>query len=1215
MWRITNNDLACLKNQRGIEEFVAKLGYKTSPLPRTDIPFTDKWRALLAGDVIEISRQDQFIFFHIPLKSDKFRRTDLRGIINHFYIHLPQNDYLFFFTSQTPGEVALVCPKMLLRDQKPVFILRTLVLNPDAPYRTDLEILNQIALEGKPSWERIDEAFDVERVTAKFFQDFQGELGKIETALNRMTGNKDEEWAHLYALRLLSRIMFLYFIQRKRWLNNDSRFIRNFYSSYKSQRGKKDNFHRDWLNVLFFSAFNKQWEVLNSQALQDRFPPEILNFLKNAPYLNGGLFIEDKLDEKAENLSAFLPDEIFDELIYRDGEPGFFERYNFTIAENTPLDQEVAVDPEMIGKVYESLVFKGSEEEKGRGREGRRAGGIFYTPRVEIDLMCRLSLVDYLSNNSDIPKRLLYQWVFAFSEEEKERVDRMLSQSDKEKLWETILDIKVLDPACGSGSFLVGMLLVLDDLLRRLEANLGLERQPYERRKESIKNSLYGVDLMSWAVEVAELRLWLQLIIETEIDSPSSLEPLLPNLSYNIRQGDSLIQKISNWTFHPKSLSRHSSANIKSDIKSIKDEKSRYYKGGSRQEEEKIKSMERQLLLKLISDSKISLQQEIQNIRAKLREKKLFPIEGHKMREIVDLEREEEEKEKELEELMSVEEKVKEEEKEIFFIWDVAFPEAFERGGFDIVIGNPPYIRQEKINDIVKLKGVPSYTRLISNYKQELMDGLISLYPYFFKKRKMDARSDLYIYFYLYCLSLLSEKGSFCFITSNSWLDVGFGRVLQEFLLRHSEIKMLIDNSARRSFSQALIDTVIVLLSPPKEKEEREKLARFVRFKVPFEEILAKELGEARAIPFWEIEETKREEERQEFLCRVRRQEDLLREGIDEKGEYRRGKWGGRYLRAPNICFTILEKGRDKLVRLGDIAEIRLGFITGANEFFYLKELGREEGIVRVRNKVGWEGEIEEGCLKPLVKSLKELRSVKGDKIFQLKVLYVQEPPQRLKRLYPLAYEYVRWGEGKGYQNKLACRERRYWYSLGKNPPGDMILSQFYGDRYLVPLNEGFLVDAVFYNLYLKSSIPEDEIVLLLFLNSSLFPLLTEIYGRIVAGLVALTVYEFEMMEVIASCQLSPGERKAFLDFYAQREDFLLRPIKSIFEELGFPKPNKDYSNIDVDDFSMDKLLPDRRELDEIVFSVLGLNEKEKNEFYKAVVQLVKNRLSKAKSV
>lgn len=230
---------------------------------------------------------------------------------------------------------------------------------------------------------------------------------------------------------------------------------------------------------------------------------------------------------------------------FGDTTPGFFERYNFTISENTPLDQEVAVDPEMIGKVYESLVnitFEGREEEDRRG-----SAGIFYTPRVEIDLMCRLSLIDWLTNQlGEEYKPLLYDLVFAYEPEEKKQADEALAQQNLwPKLNVLLRDVTVCDPACGSGSFLVGMLLVLDDLQARANAQLGIEETPYERRRRIIGSSLYGVDVMPWAVHVAELRLWLQLVIETEL-KPDELKfrPLLPNLSFKVRPGDSLVEAI-----------------------------------------------------------------------------------------------------------------------------------------------------------------------------------------------------------------------------------------------------------------------------------------------------------------------------------------------------------------------------------------------------------------------------------------------------------------------------------------------------------------------------------------------------------------------------------------------------------------------------------------------------------------------------------------------
>src|SRR5207249_3850719 len=173
----------------------------------------------------------------------------------------------------------------------------------------------------------------------------------------------------------------------------------------------------------------------------------------------------------------------------------FLQRYNFTIAEDSPLDQEVAVDPEMIGKVYESLVNVSTEADE------RGDAGIFYTPRTEIDLMCRLALVDYLSNHlGQQRKDLLYEAVLALEPDEKASADKALA---KATLWSDLdvrlREITIIDPACGSGSFLVGMLHILDDLQARAATQLGVAEAAYDRKKRLIGQNLYGVDVMEWA--------------------------------------------------------------------------------------------------------------------------------------------------------------------------------------------------------------------------------------------------------------------------------------------------------------------------------------------------------------------------------------------------------------------------------------------------------------------------------------------------------------------------------------------------------------------------------------------------------------------------------------------------------------------------------------------------------------------------------------------
>ncbi|MEO0247516.1 MAG: DNA methyltransferase, partial [candidate division WOR-3 bacterium] len=199
--------------------------------------------------------------------------------------------------------------------------------------------------------------------------------------------------------------------------------------------------------------------------------------------------------------------------------------------ESMPLDVEVAVDPEMLGKVYESLI---NDEERGKI-------GIFYTPRTEIDLMCKLSLIEYLASQTTIPKEKIIEFVFNPSEKIK-----LLSKDELSKIKYFLEKVKIVDPSVGSASFLVGMMNILVDLHSNITRLLeGKEENIFALKEKIIKENLYGVDVKDWAVMVAELRLWLSLIIETEekyMDIYS--KPLLPNLSFKIRQGDSLVEEI-----------------------------------------------------------------------------------------------------------------------------------------------------------------------------------------------------------------------------------------------------------------------------------------------------------------------------------------------------------------------------------------------------------------------------------------------------------------------------------------------------------------------------------------------------------------------------------------------------------------------------------------------------------------------------------------------
>ena len=1105
--------------------------------------------------------------------------------------------------------------------------LRTLPYEVGAPARTTIERLAALAFTldeltaGPPPitnvTDKLNQAFDVEAVTRDFFDGFQTVFDELQRQLRKQ--HRDPQWAHDYSLQLLSRILFLYFIQRKRWLGGDPHFLRGFWNAYKAAGQAKDTFFDQWLSLLFFEAFNRRFH-----GGHKHFPDGIRQALQLAPYLNGGLFTKTELDTK---YPVKVPDNFFVQLFdsFEGSSAGFFERYNFTISESTPLNIEVAVDPEMIGKVYESLVNITSEGIAPQDRRGR--AGIFYTPRIEIDLMCRLALVDALSNRLGQQHRaLLYDWVFAHDLEQKDRTDQQIAGRN---LWpalnEHLREITVCDPACGSGSFLVGMLLVLDDLQARANLQLGIEETAYDRRRRIIGEQLYGVDVMGWAVHVAELRLWLQLVVETEL-KPQELtfRPLLPNLSFKIRQGDSLIQEIGGLDFalyHRRELDIP--AHLKGRITQLKGKKLRFYQGEPSLRETDLKQEERRLFLDILDHKRMALEKEIAALTRQLQSPAqqgqlsgITPGAPSQQRLKLEAQRrsERDEKQAELQRIQQAR-NVLHDAQSIPFVWDIAFVEIFEgdRQGFDVVIGNPPYVRKEMIApptlDPAQFGGENSdgWKQQKKAYKQKLQQAVAAAWPKFFqykpalsKFRNLDGQCDLYVYYYFLGLRLPRPGGSFCFITSNSWLDVGYGADLQEFLLRHGHVKLIVDNQVKRSFAQADVNTVIILLAPPDDGREDglDKVARFVMFKKPFEEV-------ARAEVFKAIESASDRQSTDEYRVTVRLQRELLEEGLEiepdeaeqpaskskndtsgrsliKTAAYIGNKWGGKYLRAPDIFFTILEKGKGKLVRLGEIAEVRFGIKTGANEFFYLEPTGTSgpKGYLHVCNAAGWEGEIEEEFLKPVIKSPRECRSIIiRPEDLRYKLFMCHKDQRELKGTAALAY--IRWGESQGYHQRPSCRGRQRWWDVGVRRPPAIVSPSSISDLYRAFKNRfGVFIDKRLYEVHLLDKSVNE---LTVSLNSTMTTLFLELGSRtgLGEGLLDMTVYE------VANC-------------------LVLRP-SLVMRTPSFERPMRTFS----DEIQQ----PDRRALDDVVFDVLGLTKGEREAVYEAVVNLVRARLQKAQSL
>lgn len=467
--------------------------------------------------------------------------------------------------------------------------------------------------------------------------------------------------------------------------------------------------------------------------------------------------------------------------------------------------------------------------------------------------------------------------------------------------------------------------------------------------------------------------------------------------------------------------------------------------------------------------------------------------------------------------------------------------------GFDIVIGNPPYVRQEHIEDKEKIIESISKCFIDQNGKSLI---------------KINKRSDLYVYFYYKGLDLLKVDGILCYVSSNSWLDVGYGKELQEFLLRYMHVLMVVDNLIERSFD-ADINTVIVFIRRPKFVSW-DDITKFITFKIPF--------GEAnRPDILIKIHQTQEKIITEEFRVIPKTRKELWIEGIETeddeikekylwKYKYAGNKWGGKYLRAPEIFFKILES--PFVCKIKDFANIKSGIITGNNKEYYRKI------VIPIPN--GFE---------PCWKSPKEIKKIEVKLNDALSMIRNTGVPFKIKKA------------------------RLLWPDLRN-------------DVHVVHFNKDYI--AFEHNFYgLEAINQENNLILCLILNSTLSSFTFEILTRTSLGggagrLLKLDIINFPILNPI----YFDLKKISSLEYFFNRE------ILSIFEELGFPKctqkncnhPEHPYEYVKPEEVSFDRIMPDRRELDKIVFEVLGLTEEEQLEVYRAVLELVKNRLLKAKS-
>ncbi len=1036
-------------------------------------------------------------------------------------------------------------------------------------YYSVIETLANLKYVNKATWRNVwrnwKRAFSVERVTASFFDGYKKIFFDLRGEVQKQNISSKE--SHEFTLQLLNRIMLIQFISKKDWLEKPM-FLEWLWSTYrKLEKYSTDEFYEKWLKQMFFKAFNNR-----SNEIRE-LPDDVVKALANAPYLNGGLFRENTLDK----LNILITDTMFKQILE------FFKSYNFTIKEDMPLESEVAVDPQMIGYVYESLANVAEEI------YDRNDLGIFYTPRVEVDFMCRRSLVEYLSKYlPELPKEKFYHILFD-PIEEREEIEGWFTENDKwRKLEDALNNLSVVDPACGSGAFLVGMLNVVSDIYRLIYKHINSTLSDFQLKDRIIQYSLYGVDVMPWAIHAAELRLWLQLIVETEFKKEDLRQhPLLPNLNLNLRVGDSLVQEIGGMSFNLPTNNLND--DLKRKLDELKQEKRKYFESSSTAKfktPEEVKEEEVRLFEEIIDEIVKGLASGIQCYKRQISniisQKTLTGEQIINKGTIIRYQSKIDAKNSEIEKLNSIKCHLNEPEIKPF-VWNIDFAEIFgDKGGFDIVIGNPPYVSYKKISPPnMSKKDVGSEQK--RDYKRKLIESVQIKFPVI---KEINGMSDYYIYFYFNGFGLLNQTGVFCFITPNFWLDVDYGKELQEFLTKYIPILDIYDSS-KRSFSHALINTVITLFGAPeiiqestndwstglisdnkKIKLQMNNTAKFVMFNKPFEKVLS----------------TKNQLEIENVKCTVRGkgfaelvknitiskdyrlfpilQEDLLEDGLEyqnshelKKGKfqsrrYTENKWGGKYLRAPDIFIKILES--NKMIKLGLICDIKTG----------LKESGYSDYIKPVKS-------IKSENYLPIVKNVRKFKTAtisQNDSLIIKNIKHYEDATIDKHSL-------ILWPAMRGEKHFCLFNPHKYIFT-----------GNFFG---IEPYDNNI------------------ENRLLMVLNSTVTFLMFEVLSRRGFGGGSAIMVKSDLNNHMLIFNPNLLNEHVYDNIF---ETLTRREIRPIFEECGID-PSKVIREQEPHP------LPDRAELDNIIFDELELTHDERNEVYWSVCELVKQRIDKARSL
>ncbi len=556
--------------------------------------------------------------------------------------------------------------------------------------------------QGRTSLDRdVQGVFSIREITQSFYEEF-GEIfrGTLQDTIHNL---KDpDENLNGYTRTVVNRVLFLMFIEEKGWLDGDVDYIENQYEAAKEDPNK--HLYHDLFEPLFFEALS------DTDTTED-------GFLGRIPFLNGGLFERGEIETDVTIDEAFF-DSLLDPDENEDGEPkGFLRRYKISLRESNPSEQELVVDPEFIGRIFEMFM---QEDE-------RSEVGAFYTPKPITAYMTKNALKQHLLERTDLAHEQVVSLVSDHTAPES------LTEEQAESVDDALRSASVLDPAVGSGAFIIAMLeelVAVAEAVDKTRDNADVADR-FERKEEFIADNLYGVDIDAGGIELCKFRVWLHLMQDLDVSHEEFLdrndELALPNLGFKFFVGNSLVGEHDPTRVDVGSYQETLTGGLESTLNEIHETRNEF--------------------LTAHGDEKDDLGERLEELTDQLETQLAVKGGDDWMNEVA-------------------------EEAGSTFAWTSKIPEVILDGGFDIVIGNPPYEGQSQ---------------------QGYVGDLAQFYDrkYDFYKTIPRMRHDLYQKFIIRGWELTAEGGILSYITSNTFYTIGSKQTTRQLLQQNRLLDLI----------------------------------------------------------------------------------------------------------------------------------------------------------------------------------------------------------------------------------------------------------------------------------------------------------------------------------------------------------------------------------------------------------------------------------------